>query len=190
MNSSKNYLRGLRPYLSVFVIIIALTSLESCKRDTASVDPDEPIETPEYAEYNLDLSGKKLIGKDVDSRWSPGEGTIWLSTDDKHERDRYGTLTLAIEEQPFAEFNPEAVSLAGALLSTSDCLQCGPGEPINGKLYSLIRKECKGNVSGYINVIATKESFIIVDSMCLTMKEGETGEEIEVTGTFTALNER
>jgi hypothetical protein len=175
---------GPKAFSRLISLLTVLFVLYSCGTDT-DIKPNGPIDTPEIAEYEFSLSGKQLIGQDVDSQWKPDDGLVWLSTDDKHEdqRELFGTLTLFIGPPIFT--GSEVLTVSSALLSTTDKL-VGTGPELNGKLYSYMPESSTADCE-HIEVVAATGSFIKVNYICMHMQEVNTGEVIKVRGSFTAL---
>lgn len=192
MNTFKDYFKRARPLLSVSVIIVTLSGMLSCGTGPDS-NQEEPIETPEHAEIALSFSNGgdslKASGPGVESTWDSELGIVSITMNKSLDGtlDLYGSLNLGITPD---STDPDVMHINNTILSTSACLICDPGEPINGKFYSqteLVIAYCYNTFSSSEAIIT--DSFINVKNVCFAMVDNETGEKVAVKGSFTAIDE-
>lgn len=172
-----------RVYIYRFLTFCIILFFQSCGQDQGA-EPDESIETPEYAKYDLKVGDKDLIGEMVDSQWKRDQGLIFLSTDDKHNRSLYGTLTLNLGP---AVGNDGYFGIISALVSHTNGLVGTPQE-LDGKTYSYTSDPQSTIPGATLKVEASSSKFIVVSDILMDMVEITTGEQVEVSGSFTALS--
>lgn len=199
MNTSRNNYTQLRPYLAVYLLIFLFPGLISCGSDSP-ISTDDTVEVPEHARLLINTPRGNLDaqGPGVESTWDSELGIVSITMDESLDGtlDLYGSLNLIMGNKMTYSDGLEYFPVKTAIISTSDCLICEPGEAINGKFYSLVDPNNVDSTKTCDHVqyagSTVTESFIEVregrGALCLDMVDRD-GNQFRASGGFIAIDE-
>ena len=122
-----------------------------------------------------------LVATELDTKWDPDRGFIYMSTDDLLDDRPIGTLTFSI----VADLQRDtALIVPGGLVSKTD-RRVGTAAELNGRTFEIVRGSLRNIVVGR-NYISAE--ILDCDLVQIFVPSGETPETASLTGTFTAVN--
>lgn len=191
----KNSLNSFRALSSAMLFLVTVTSLISCgtapSKNVLDEIPEHPFLFLQILDEGTDVisDGLAYEGPLLSSNWDPSLGIASINMDKELDGklNRYGSFILGVDVLT----SHDIAIITSAYISTSSCLICEPGEPINAKLYVLEPDPTAGLCNRILHP-RVSSSYLISDEisrLCIVVSDTDDDELYLVIGEFAAINE-